>query len=290
MTADRRQVVPEARNGAIREAIERAIEYIWERYSEPVSLDELSKSALLSRFHFARTFREITGVTPGRFLSAVRIHQAKRLLTTTSRTITEISFAVGYQSLGSFTNYFTQSVGMPPSRFRHLVRGTALNPTLPRDEVQASHGTAAVTISFPTGCPALRVYMGIFPSPILQSPPVAAKIIDAAGAHPLRCVLSGVPHGTWFVHAVGATRTTHPDRRTDPMLFVDRLDSVTIGARSPLRVSMRLRPSRPTDPPILFALPVLRSLPPPVRPQTGSDGIGSDTGSVGRPLKNSRHP
>ena len=79
VTAAKRRAVPEA-HAATRESIERAIEYIWERYSEPVSLDELSRSALLSRFHFARTFREITGVTPGRFLSAVRIHQAKRLL------------------------------------------------------------------------------------------------------------------------------------------------------------------------------------------------------------------
>lgn len=271
VTAARCRAAPETHDGATRESIERAIEYIWERYSEPVSLDELSKSALLSRFHFARTFRDITGVTPGRFLSAVRICQAKRLLINTSRTITDISSAVGYQSLGSFTNYFTQSVGMPPSQFRHLVEGTVLNLLPPENNVHSSRGAAAVTISFPSGCSGLRVYVGIFPSPILQSPPVAAKIIDGADGHPLRCVLPNVPPGTWFVHAVAAARATGLDQRTPQLLFVDRLDSVTVGARTALRVSMRLRPSRPTDPPILLALPDLRSLPT-SRPAAGQVG------------------
>jgi AraC-like DNA-binding protein len=271
VTADGRRAVPEAHDGATRECIERAIEYIWERYSEPVSLDELSKCALLSRFHFARTFRDITGITPGRFLSAVRIYQAKRLLINTSRTITDISSAVGYQSLGSFTNYFTQSVGMPPSQFRHLVEGTVLNLPPPENNVRSSRGTAAVTISFPSGCPGLRVYVGIFPSPILQSPPVAAKIVDAADDRPLRCVLPNVPPGTWFIHAVAAARATRLDQRTHQLLFVDRRDAVTVGTHTALRVSMRLRPSRPTDPPILLALPDLRSLPTP-RPAAGQVG------------------
>ncbi|MFF4508423.1 helix-turn-helix transcriptional regulator [Streptomyces sp. NPDC001401] len=260
MTAARRRAAPEAHDGATRACIERAIDHIWERYSEPVSLDELSRSALLSRFHFARTFRDITGVTPGRFLSAVRIHQAKRMLLSTSRTITDISSAVGYQSLGSFTNYFTHSVGMPPSQFRHPAEGAALPLPPTGRHLHAARGTAAaVTISLPRGCPGLRVYVGIFPSPILQSPPVAAKIIDAAGDHTVRCVLPNVPPGTWFVHAVAAARATGLDRRTRHLLFVDRRDAVAAGTRAALRVAMRLRPRERTDPPILLALPDLRA-------------------------------
>nr|BFD87829.1 AraC family transcriptional regulator [Streptomyces sp. Xyl84] len=271
MTAARCRAAPEVHEGTPRESIERAIEYIWERYSEPVSLDELSKSALLSRFHFARTFRDVTGVTPGRFLSAVRIHQAKRLLTNTTRTITDISSAVGYQSLGSFTNYFTQSVGMPPSQFRHLGEGTVLDLLPPENHVHASRGTAAVTLTLPGGCSGLRAYVGIFPSPILQSPPVAAKVIDAAGDQPLRCVLPNVPSGTWFVHAVAAARAAGLDHGPRQLLFVDRRDAVTVGPHTALSVSMRLRPSRPTDPPILLALPDLRSLPT-SRPAAGRAG------------------
>src|ERR1700729_3352013 len=101
-------------------AHERAIRFIYERYSEPLSLADIANSAILSRFHFCRTFRDATGVTPGRFLSAIRIYQAKRLLLNTRMNVTEIAFAVGYNSLGSFSNHFTDSVGIAPGRFRRV--------------------------------------------------------------------------------------------------------------------------------------------------------------------------
>src|SRR5712671_1010922 len=99
-------------------AVERAIKCIWERYDEPLSLADIACSAILSRFHFSRIFKDATGVSPGRFLSAVRIYQAKRMLLNTRMNVTDISFAVGYNSLGSFTNHFTASVGVSPGRFR----------------------------------------------------------------------------------------------------------------------------------------------------------------------------
>src|SRR5215471_4102534 len=101
-------------------AVERAITSIWEHYREPLSLTDIAKSAILSRFHFSRVFREATGVSPGRFLSAVRIYEAKRMLVSTSLSVTDISLAVGYNSLGSFTNRFTESVGTSPTRFRRM--------------------------------------------------------------------------------------------------------------------------------------------------------------------------
>ena len=59
-------------------AVDRAVSCIWERYSDPLSLADMARSAMLSRFHFARVFEKQTGVSPGRFLAAVRIYQAKR--------------------------------------------------------------------------------------------------------------------------------------------------------------------------------------------------------------------
>jgi AraC family transcriptional regulator len=99
-------------------AIDRAVNCIWERYSDPLSLADMAHSALLSRFHFARIFKEQTGVPPGQFLAAVRIYQAKRMLLSSSMSVAGISSAVGYGSLGSFTSHFTDSVGTSPSRFR----------------------------------------------------------------------------------------------------------------------------------------------------------------------------
>jgi AraC family transcriptional regulator len=103
-------------------AVERAIRFIRENYSEPLSLDDIAGSAIMSRFHFCRVFAGATGVTPGRFLSAIRIYEAKRMLLNTVMNVTDISFAVGFNSLGSFSNHFTDSVGISPGRFRRVAR------------------------------------------------------------------------------------------------------------------------------------------------------------------------
>jgi AraC family transcriptional regulator len=107
-------------------AVERAIDCMWERYSEPLSLTDIAGSALLSRFHFSRIFREVTGISPGRFLAAVRIYHAKQMLLSTDIKIEEITYAVGYNSLGSFTTRFTASAGIPPGRFRRTQAAACL--------------------------------------------------------------------------------------------------------------------------------------------------------------------
>src|SRR6476619_1111248 len=80
-------------------------------------------TAYLSRFHFNRVCREITGLPPVRFHTALRIAAAKRLLLTTDMSVTEVSLEVGYQSLGTFTTHFHELVGVSP---RTLRRGDGL--------------------------------------------------------------------------------------------------------------------------------------------------------------------
>src|SRR5579859_1212160 len=192
-------------------AVEKAIECIWERYSEPLSLTEIAESALLSRFYFARLFRDATGITPGRFLAAIRIHQAKMLLLNTSMSITEISSAVGYNSLGSFTNYFTASVGVSPGRFRRLSRTGRFGLPSPQPNGRTGAGAVAGTISLPEGHGHARVYVGAFPTPIVQYPPASGVTVDVPGGRPCCYHLPDVPEGTWFVRAVGVADGVGPD-------------------------------------------------------------------------------
>jgi AraC family transcriptional regulator len=103
-------------------AVEQAIRYMRERYSEPLSLSDIARSATLSRSHFLRVFKEATGVTPGQYLTAVRIHEAKRMVVATTMSVSDVSLAVGYNSLGSFTKRFTHTVGVSPGKFRGLAR------------------------------------------------------------------------------------------------------------------------------------------------------------------------
>src|SRR5690242_5917320 len=103
-----------------RRAVERVITSARERLCEPISLHDMSRVAYLSAFHFNRVFHQITGLPPNKFISALRLDEAKRLLLNTNFSITDICFEVGYNSLSTFTRRFTQRVGLGPREFRYL--------------------------------------------------------------------------------------------------------------------------------------------------------------------------
>src|SRR5919198_4395024 len=109
----------------VKRAVERAIETMQENLGERLTIDDMARSALFSKFHFSRVFQRVTGVSPGRFLSAMRLEEAKRLLVSTSYTVSDISHRVGYKSVGTFSTRFRSSVGVSPSTYRQL-GGTTL--------------------------------------------------------------------------------------------------------------------------------------------------------------------
>jgi AraC-like DNA-binding protein len=88
------------------------------RYFEPLSVDDLARAAALSRAHFIREFRRAFGESPHSYLLTRRLERAAALLRTTDRSVTEICFSVGLQSLGSFTTSFTRTYGMSPTVYR----------------------------------------------------------------------------------------------------------------------------------------------------------------------------
>src|SRR4051794_36729248 len=93
---------------------EKVIAAMHQRIDRPSPLAGMAEIAFLSRFYFNRASREITGLPPVRFHTALRIAAAKRLLTTTDLSVTEVCFELGYQSLGTFTTHFHQLVGISP--------------------------------------------------------------------------------------------------------------------------------------------------------------------------------
>ncbi len=103
-----------------RRAVERVITSARERLCEPISLRDMSRVAYISTFHFNRVFHQVTGLPPAKFISAMRLDEAKRLLLNTHMSITDICFEVGYNSLSTFTRLFTQRVGLGPREFRYL--------------------------------------------------------------------------------------------------------------------------------------------------------------------------
>src|SRR5215472_7359680 len=87
-------------------------------YAEPLDVPALARAALMSPGHFSRSFRAAFGETPYSYLMTRRIERAQALLRRGDLTVTEVCFAVGCSSLGSFNSRFTELVGVPPSTYR----------------------------------------------------------------------------------------------------------------------------------------------------------------------------
>src|SRR5262249_61602257 len=79
------------------------------RYFEALDVDDLARAAGLSRAHFSREFRRAFGVSPHSYLLTRRLERAAALLRTTDRGVSEICFAVGLRSVGSFTTSFPRT-------------------------------------------------------------------------------------------------------------------------------------------------------------------------------------
>src|SRR3954447_11325819 len=88
------------------------------RYFEALEVDDLARAAGLSRAHFSREFRRAFGEPPHAYLLTRRLERAAALLRNTDRSVTDICFSVGLQSLGSFTTSFTRTYGMSPTAYR----------------------------------------------------------------------------------------------------------------------------------------------------------------------------
>ena len=88
------------------------------RYFEPLSVRDLARAAGLSPAHFSRAFRAAFGESPHQYLLTRRLERAAALLRNTDRPVTEVCWAVGLSSLGSFTTSFTRAYGMPPGAYR----------------------------------------------------------------------------------------------------------------------------------------------------------------------------
>ncbi|MEK9522268.1 helix-turn-helix transcriptional regulator [Streptomyces sp. NPDC087908] len=87
-------------------------------YALPLDVPALAAVALMSTGHFARSFRAAFGETPYSYLMTRRVERAKALLRRGDMSVTDVCFAVGCTSLGSFSSRFTELVGETPSAYR----------------------------------------------------------------------------------------------------------------------------------------------------------------------------
>jgi AraC-like DNA-binding protein len=91
--------------------------FIDANFAERIDAGEIADEACYSKFHFIRTFKSIYGKTPHQYLTAVRVEKAKELLEN-GTSVTTACFAVGFDSLGSFTGLFKRRAGLTPSEYQ----------------------------------------------------------------------------------------------------------------------------------------------------------------------------
>lgn len=94
--------------------------FIDENYHEPIDLEQISKQAFLSRFHFHRIFTRIYKKTPHQYLTQTRLEAAKALLAKEGISITDVCNSIGFESLGSFSSLFRKQSGYSPQYYRNI--------------------------------------------------------------------------------------------------------------------------------------------------------------------------
>jgi AraC-like DNA-binding protein len=107
------------------------------RYFEPLGVDDLAAAAGLSRAHFSREFRAAFGDSPHAYLLTRRLERAAALLRTTDRSVADICFSVGLQSVGSFTTSFSRTFGKSPTAYRAAFPPAAAHAVVPACVVRA---------------------------------------------------------------------------------------------------------------------------------------------------------
>jgi AraC-like DNA-binding protein len=92
-------------------------------YAQPLDVEALARGVHMSAGHLSRQFRQAYGESPYSYLMTRRIERAMALLRRGDLSVTEVCFAVGFSSLGTFSTRFTQLVGAPPSTYRRESAG-----------------------------------------------------------------------------------------------------------------------------------------------------------------------
>ena len=244
------------------QAIEHVIQVMHTHLHEVLTLEDLASVAYLSPSHFQRVFRRLIGIPPGAFLSALRFQAARRLLVTTPLSVTDICFAVGYTSTGSFTSHFTHRVGLSPRLLRQ--RAQAFEPLAAepaeRCPTMSSDMPMKHAVLGRISAPATfrgTIYVGLFTSPIPQGVPVRCTKFSSPGWY----LLNDVPDGVYYLRAAAfpIAADLHSSLLPGEKLLLGHNASPLVIRRGHVAgdPDLVLHPPQLTDPPLVMGLPLL---------------------------------
>jgi AraC family transcriptional regulator len=254
-------------------AVVRAVEMMRANLGEAVTVDDMARAAMFSKFHFTRIFQRVTGISPGRFLSAMRLQEAKDLLLSTTMNVADISVHVGYNSVGTFSSRFTRSVGLSPTEYRRSrgVSHLVLSSEPEEDSAERAEGVVSGYLSVPASTEVDVTFLGLFSTWVPEGKPVRCAIQRGSG----RFILDKVPDGLWYLLCQGVVKDApqdNPGGGTPPGLCVGTFGPIRIHQGNAVHANVRLRPAKVYDPPMLLALPDARTVTP-IRPRQRHAGL-----------------
>ena len=102
--------------------LRRSIQHMHANIDQPMALDHLAMLAGMSKFHFAKSFRQAMGIPPHQYLVRARMQKARQLLRDETMSVPLIASHVGYADTGQFTAQFLKLIGVSPARYRRHAR------------------------------------------------------------------------------------------------------------------------------------------------------------------------
>ena len=244
-------------------SVERAILHMRAHLDEPLDLDRIARVAAVSKFHFVRVFDEVTGTTPHHFLACLRVQRAKERLLNSSLSITDVCMEVGYNSLGTFSKTFNELVGLSPQEFRAMPRrltakqfATAIWRYLAaRKKIQGP--TIEGVVEGP-GRPRGFTFVGTFTKGVPLGVPFSGTVMIRHGGF---CIeRPPMPEFHLLAALVPLSASLAEMAVNLPISLVASLRVRNLPDARPQNPCLCLRPLRPTDPPIILALPALPPL------------------------------
>lgn len=224
-----------------------------ERAHEGITVADLADHAGYSPFHFTRLFGNSIRMSPGQFLTALRIDTAKRLLLTRTDPVVDVATAVGFDSLSSFTRRFRELVAIPPAQLRRLAHEVGDSPLRPFRLGDPRQPSVRLRLSVPDDVrpgPQVRIWAGWFAQPAPFGVPRGGVLVD----HADEVDIPLAPGYPWLLANV-LPADADPDEQIAPTRPVVAVHPAPI--TTPCAVTLHFSPAHSTVP-LLTALPSLR--------------------------------
>lgn len=238
----------------------KAIDYMKNHLEQDLTTKQLANHVSYSTYHFIRIFKDVTSISPRRYLSALRIEHGKEMLANSSSpTILNALLGAGFWSVGTFSTVFKNSVGLSPKGFQNSIKHlhSFLNSYRFQDEKIESIAKPAVFchLEIPKNFRDV-VFVGLFTKPIPYRRPVVGTAVKSTTK---KCLFTMVPPGEYYLLNAAIPWSLKPKdyflpdnalmgKAEHPILIEDNtITEATVLLRNPL----------PYDPPIIINLPRL---------------------------------